>query len=374
MKSSNRVICTTLLLLALAGVPLLAQEPASGAAEVTGPVAAEAEADDVVAPGEIDPGMEEAGPGPEADGGEGDPQSEEGTAGASALDRLVEDGGWLLLLLVFAFGLLGGLVSELMTLRGRIEWPHPTDPDEVADDLPGAVAAYLYDLGVFARLIVGGAAALLVLWTLEPVETVAVVASAILAGAAGGAVFQALKGRLDAALAQKSLVQSRALVGRADAKLEEVEEAHQTLKEKLMRESDSPAGARTFNFPSAVELPELGRLDGLIGEARALSRAAAVGTFVSTRTQVRQVLADWAGLPVDKVRPPSRKIVDLYILNSDNEKVDDLDLACLIESLKDRFPRSGLQLNPADLKLGGGVSTIDQLVGHLEFRVPRGLR
>src|SRR6186997_2048218 len=115
---------------------------------------------------------------------------------------------WIFLLVVAVFGALGGLVYELMTLRGRLEMPHRADDVAAEEDLSGAVARYLYDLGLFGRMIIGSLAAIVVVWPLELVESgsIAVISGSVIAGATGIAVFRSLQDRLMAALATRELV------------------------------------------------------------------------------------------------------------------------------------------------------------------------
>lgn len=288
-----------------------------------------------------------------------------------SLESLVEGGGWPLLALVFLFGALGGLVAELMTLRGRIELPHRTEGNEVADDLEGAMAAFLVDLGVFARMFIGGAAGLVVLWTLEPdpADPIAVIASAILAGAAGGAVFETLRNRLDAALAETNLARSQELMSQTTEKLDQIEVAHQELWGTLKRNSESLVGATHLEFsaPASLELEELERIDTLIGEARALSQAAAARGPVLTRTAVRRVLAEWARVPLAKVSPDIKKISRVWRANAGNPQLQPEHLGDLSHRLQARFP--GVEVQPDELEDKGGVGTVGRLIGHVERTV-----
>lgn len=279
-----------------------------------------------------------------------------------------------LLLWVFFFGVIGGFVSELLTLRGRIEWPHRTEPDEALDGLDDAVARYVFDLGILARLFIGGCAALLVLWVLDLDEegVKALVGGSILAGAAGGAVFQSLRGRLEAALAAKELAQNREVVSQLAGKVEELADAKERLKSKIATESVSPVGSRAYSFSTPVELdlPELERLDALVGEARALSGMALRGAGEPSRVGVLRVLAAWSGVPLADVGPDSKKIADVWLQNRDRPQLQDTHLALLIEQLEGRFPAVGLRLRPDDLAKGA-VTTVGALIGHVEQRVAR---
>jgi len=181
---------------------------------------------------------------------------------------------WLFLLGVFACGAVGGLISELLSLRGRVEWPHLTRPDEVHEDLPEAVARFLFDLGVFARLLIGGGAAILVLWALAPEEggATAVIACSLLAGASGGAVFQILKGRLEAALAAKNIAlaekeveHTQALQAQSKLMLQDMNKLQTAMKTNLARATKSHQITETMT--------ELAEIDRLLGGIQALNAA-----------------------------------------------------------------------------------------------------
>lgn len=291
---------------------------------------------------------------------------------AVGVDDLVGQ-AWLFLW-VFLFGLIGGFVSELLTLRGGVERPHWTEADEVPDGLQDAVARHVLDLGVLARLFIGGCAALLVLWVLDLDEesAKALVGGSILAGAAGGAVFQSLRGRLEAALAAQELAQNRVIVSQLANKVEELAETKGELQRKIATESVSPVGTRAFSFSAPVELdlPELEKLDVLVGEARALSEVALRGMAELPRVGVLRVLSTWSGVPFAEVGPGSRKIVDVWLTSSANPQLQDSHLAVLIGDLEGRFPSAGLRLRPDDLR-SGAVATVGALIGHVEQRVTR---
>jgi len=109
----------------------------------------------------------------------------------------------LVLLLTFITGGVGGIVYELLILQGNIELPHKPDPEEITDKFPYAISKFVYDLGIFARIIIGAAAALAALLVLTPATTTTLLATSLVAGSAGTSVFRSIQDRLLAALAQK---------------------------------------------------------------------------------------------------------------------------------------------------------------------------
>lgn len=274
----------------------------------------------------------------------------------------------------FLFGLVGGIVAELLALRGRIEWPHRTQPDEITEGLENAVARYVYDLGVLARMFVGGCAAILVLWALdlEDQGAIALVAGSILAGAAGGSVFEMLRGRLEAALATKDLAQARAAAAQLAAKAEQLAATTERLTAGMGSRGAALEGAvgdLSFDVrEGASPPPDLASLDTLVGEVRALSGAVLRETGESTALVVLDLLGAWARIPFEEVGPDSKPIADLWSQSSDNPGLADEHLALLIRSLKDRFRGATLALRPIDLRQGF-ASTVGGLITYLEPRV-----
>ncbi|MGA9755027.1 MAG: hypothetical protein WBV23_07775, partial [Desulfobaccales bacterium] len=98
---------------------------------------------------------------------------------------------------------MGGIVYELLILQGNIELPHKPDQDEITEKFPYAIPKFLFDLGIFARVIIGAAAALAALLVLTPTTATTLLATSLVAGSAGTSVFRSIQDRLLAALAQK---------------------------------------------------------------------------------------------------------------------------------------------------------------------------
>jgi hypothetical protein len=162
---------------------------------------------------------------------------------------------WLTLLVALVFGGAGGVVYELLILQGAIEWPHRTSDTELQEPLPYAVAGNLLDLGVWARVIIGGLAAIAAVWILSPETALGLVAGAIVAGSAGTSVFRSLQDRLLATLAQKEAAEVRST---SKLQLQKVSEALQ----RLEAAQAAGAGGKTTAaaVPGASDVAEAERL------------------------------------------------------------------------------------------------------------------
>jgi hypothetical protein len=110
---------------------------------------------------------------------------------------------WSTIGLALAFGAAGGLVYELINLRGDIEWPHRSRQNEDTTAPPYATWNQMFDLGILARLIVGALAALAITLFVSPATAFKLVATAVLAGSGGSTVFGALQDRLVAQVKQQ---------------------------------------------------------------------------------------------------------------------------------------------------------------------------
>lgn len=306
--------------------------------------------------------------------------------GGNAIASVVRAWGdplfWVFLLVVAAFGSLGGLVYELMTLRGRLEMPHRADDVAADEDLAGAVARYLYDLGLLGRMIIGALAAIVVVWPLGLVDSgpLAVISGSIVAGAAGIAVFRSLQDRLMAALATRELVKVQVRAAEQTRAVEEIEADVEQLRGRLQGSAgsaerglsfgvsdDRRGGAETTSAPESF--PELDRITRKLAEARALGMAAAGGRRESVRLRVYKVLSTWSGVPVVKVPPDGKKITVLWQENSGNPQINEGVLSDLIFRLKAEFPQAQIALVPSDLTRDDATDTVGKLVSHVEPRM-----
>jgi hypothetical protein len=296
-------------------------------------------------------------------------------ARAQILKEWKEPRFWIFLLVIALFGAFGGVIYELLLFKGRFELPHKTD-DFVSDpSFDGAIAKHLFDLGILGRMLIGAAAAVVVVWLLkfDAQGSLAVIAGSIIAGATGIAVFRSLQDRLLAALATRDLAKTQA---QAAAQTQKVEQASAEL-EKLKSKMASPAspravargaepgaapGAKNFSVqlekPSDLQtFPELENATRLLGEARALG-AAAAGAAVSVADQIRQILAAWAGVSVDDVID-DRTIQEVWDTNSDNPKLQEGQLSDLIRRIQRAFPRVQIVL---DELAGTTVASLIQFI------------
>lgn len=160
---------------------------------------------------------------------------------------------WLALVLVFFGGAVGGVVFELLALQGRIELPHRPSPEEAKKDMTEegnyAVASHMVDLGVIARVLIGGVAAIIALIVFTPTNLIQLLGVAAVAGSAGTSVFRTIQDRLLATLAQRDAALARAQTEKLAAKITETERIVGQLQTVLESDSNAPP-------KSAAILPE----------------------------------------------------------------------------------------------------------------------
>lgn len=297
---------------------------------------------------------------------------------AEILSQWADGGFWLFLLVVAAFGAFGGVIYELLVLKGRLQLPHRAEGTEV-EDLQGAAARYLYDLGTLARILIGAAAAIVVVWVLglEANGATGVIAGAIVAGATGIAVFRSLQDRLIAMLATRDLVQTQAQAAAQTRTVEEIAAEFERLKAKLAAQP-SDGGSRSVSFspegrtpgtPGMPAMPELDSITRLIGEARGLGAATAGALAVPVRERVLEIVAEWARVDFASVLPESQKIVAVWSRNAANPAPDDGIVSVLIRRIREAFPKARLNLAPGDLTKDNRVDTVGKLADFVEARV-----
>lgn len=181
---------------------------------------------------------------------------------------------WVALLATLVAGAVGGVVYELLILQGNLELPHKPTEEEVAEKYPYAIVKNLYDLGIWARVIIGALAAIAALFVLSPSTAFSLLATAIVAGSAGTSVFRSMQDRLSAAMAQKDAADTRAKADNLGAKVDETMQAFASLKNRLVEASTSPAGTRTLAFEAgagvALDLEDLDKVERLLSEAKGI--------------------------------------------------------------------------------------------------------
>jgi hypothetical protein len=290
---------------------------------------------------------------------------------AEILSQWADGGFWLFLLVVAAFGAFGGVIYELLVLKGRLQLPHRAEGTEV-EDLQGAAARYLYDLGTLARILIGAAAAIVVVWVLglEANGATGVIAGAIVAGATGIAVFRSLQDRLIAMLATRDLVQTQSRAAAQTRTVEEINAEFEGLKARLSSQP-SGGGSRSASFSpeAAPALPELDNITRLLGQARGLGAATAGALVVPVRERVLEIVAEWARVDFSAVLPESQKIVTVWNRNAANPASDDGIVSVLIRKIREAFPKARLNLAPGDLTKDNRVDTVGKLADFVEARV-----
>lgn len=171
---------------------------------------------------------------------------------------------WRMLFVIMTAGAAGGLVFELLNLKGNIEWPHGPSKDELAAKFAYATPDNLYDLGYLARLIIGALSAPLAIATIQPNFALAILTTSVVAGSSGALIFRSLQDRLVAAIYQKEIddrhtefrIQTQKLQSDTElikGRLNEACDAFTKLKNKIITESSLSSGIVTFpSDPKAV--------------------------------------------------------------------------------------------------------------------------
>lgn len=179
----------------------------------------------------------------------------------------------VVLLVALVAGALGGLVYELLILQGSLEWPHKLTDEEVTEAFPYAKPKYMYDLGIWARIIIGALAAVAALLVFSPSTSLELIAMAVVAGSAGTAVFRSLQDRLTSALALKEAAETRAAAADMAGKVDEASRAFAAVKDTIVTKSVSPAGARDLAFTAnapVLDVADLDKVEQLLSEAKGL--------------------------------------------------------------------------------------------------------
>lgn len=176
---------------------------------------------------------------------------------------------WATVLFSVIFGAVGGVVYELLVLQGNIELPHKPTNLEVSDEPLFAIPKYMYDLGIFARVFIGGFAAVAAIWVLAPVTAFSALATAIVAGSAGTSIFRSVQDRLLSALAQKELADTKAKAKVQNNKVEQAQTVLAGLKGKIGKASNDAAPEALGPWSDAgVGQEDLDRLGTLLSEAK----------------------------------------------------------------------------------------------------------
>lgn len=177
---------------------------------------------------------------------------------------------WRTIAIAVIAGALGGVVYELLILQGNIEFPHKTEKGETVDSNIYAVAKYMYDLGIFARIIIGALAGIIILLIFSPDTILGLLATSLAAGSAGIAVFSSIQDRLLAALSKKDAADVRTNASLGREKLSEAITAYEAFKKSILAKSSSPIGANKLNFGSETSLnqDDFTKMERLLSESK----------------------------------------------------------------------------------------------------------
>lgn len=198
------------------------------------------------------------------------------------------------------FGGLGGLVFELLRLRGLLPLPYVYPAGQMPSTDLYSADGYIrpkrvVDLGFLARVFVGAMAALAVLLVVAPPQRMQFIAATILAGSAGASIFDLLRARLTASLAVADAADLRLKGEDLKQRLEQIEQLVTQLQQQnrppapaaleAMRDTadtaDSTHGTNGAQLPAMQMLVQtsqanadlLDQISRALGEAKGISSA-----------------------------------------------------------------------------------------------------
>jgi hypothetical protein len=129
------------------------------------------------------------------------------------------------LLATIVAGAAGGFVYEMLMLEGNLELPHKPTADEVkrleAKYAHAGKRIRLYDLGIWARVIIGALAGVAALFIASPTGAFRLLATSVIAGSAGTSLFDSLRDRLDMMIAQREVQEQQQVTEQALDKVDE---------------------------------------------------------------------------------------------------------------------------------------------------------
>jgi len=163
---------------------------------------------------------------------------------------------YVVLLVMLIAGGIGGIIFELLNLQGNIELPHAPTEDNWAAELAYATPPNVIDLGIFARIIIGGFAAVPTMVFIEPESVLILLAMSLVAGSAGTAVFRSLQDRLLIAITHQEASEKKRKIKQKNniAKMDKAIAAVETLQEEVETKSESPEGTTALIIPEGTVL------------------------------------------------------------------------------------------------------------------------
>lgn len=239
---------------------------------------------------------------------------------------------WTALLLTVIFGAIGGFVFELINLQGNVEKKHQPTNDQLAAKFAYADAKDVVDLGVWARVIIGAAAAPAAIVLLEPLvvgSAFKLIAVSVVAGSAGTAVFRAIQDRLLVGLAQKEkdeakaenrILEFRQNVSMIKPKLEQANAAYELLYQKLAQGGKLSGDPPHLTFPTSISLlPEdLKGISTPLNEAKAMSAPVQdiIDQFNDLQNRIFALASHNQGNPTSAIIIPAESgSLDIQLLN-----------------------------------------------------------
>ena len=163
---------------------------------------------------------------------------------------------YVVLLVMLIAGGVGGIIFELLNLQGNIERPHAPTEDNWAAELAYATPPNVIDLGIFARIIIGACAAVPTMVYIPPSSVLMLLATSLVAGSTGTAVFRSLQDQFLIAITKQEASEKKRKIQQKNkiAKIDKAIAAFETLEEEVEKKSDSPEGTTDLIIPQGTVL------------------------------------------------------------------------------------------------------------------------
>lgn len=227
---------------------------------------------------------------------------------------------WKTLIVVMTAGAAGGLVFELLNLKGNIEWPHGPTKDELAVKFAYATPENVYDLGYLARLIIGALSAPITIAVVPPSSVLVMLTTSVVAGSSGALIFRALQDRLTAAIYRKELEEAKTDINKLkhdaeliERELDKASKEFTTLRDKIVGSSGS-ISSDPLTFPPPPDGPIMLSSDHFSNVWIPLNVAKAVANAIQAQTDDSRGLRD----SVDKANDAFARLRDAVYKVSDS--------------------------------------------------------
>ena len=127
--------------------------------------------------------------------------------------------------------------------------PHNLSEENLTNEYPYAIAKFMLDLGVFARLFIGAVGGLIGIWFLNPATTISWITISIVAGSIGTSILRSVQDRILAIITQRDFEHLKSQIyANANMLSKRTDELYQAQTEKITPEEAEKQGyAKKYN-------------------------------------------------------------------------------------------------------------------------------